>query len=283
MVKYVPIFRYFYNPMRCIVPYKNSLILVHIFLRLKRQFIYLSFLRPSFMRHFLFFFLFVAVFQATSCQDHTTQKPNPLDKQPPQIMPQAHHSKEKNLGTVVNAIEGDRVIWQKPEIIIQKLGDTHDKTIADIGASTGFFAFRLVPRAKKVIAVEIDPKCIHFMDSIKRTQFPDEFKNRFETRLAVADNPKLQAAEIDNVVMINIYTYLPNRIEYLRTVRHGIIKGGKLLIIDFKKKNIAVAPPMNERLEMNQVERELRLAGYKNIVVDDTSLDYQYIVMATRL
>ncbi len=44
-VKYVPIFRYFYNPMRSALPYKNSLILVHIFLRLKRQFIYLSFLK----------------------------------------------------------------------------------------------------------------------------------------------------------------------------------------------------------------------------------------------
>ncbi len=234
------------------------------------------------MRHFLFLSIFFAVFQATGCQDSATRIPNTLNKQPPKITPQAHHSKEKSIGTVVNDIEGERVIWQKPEIIIQKLGDTHDKTIADIGASTGFFAFRLVPRAKKVIAIEIDPKCIHFMDSIKQNQFPEEFKNRFEARLAVADNPKLQAAEIDDVVMINIYTYLPNRVEYLRTVRHGIIKGGKILIIDFKKKNIAIAPPMSERLEMNQVERELRMAGYKNIVVDDTSLDYQYIVMATR-
>jgi SAM-dependent methyltransferase len=235
------------------------------------------------MRHFLILSILFAVLLETGCRDTATRVPNTVDKQPPQITPQAHHSKEKNLGTVVNAIEGERVIWQKPEIIIQKLGDIRDKTIADIGASTGFFAFRLVPRAKKVVAVEIDPKCIHFMDSIKKNQFPDEFKNRFEARLAVADDPKLKAAEIDNVVMINIYTYLPNRIEYLRTVRHGIIKGGKILIIDFKKKNIAVAPPMSERLEINEVERELRIAGYKNIVVDDTSLDYQYIVMATRL
>ncbi|MEY4904683.1 MAG: hypothetical protein RLZZ292_2498 [Bacteroidota bacterium] len=235
------------------------------------------------MRHFLFFSILFVVFQATGCQDTATRMPNTVDKQPPQITPQAHHSIEKELKKGLPDIDGGRVIWQKPEIIIQKLGDIHDKVIADIGSSTGFFAFRLVPRAKKVVAVEIDPKCIHFMDSIKRNQFPDEFKNRFEARLAVADDPKLKAAEIDNVVMINIYTYLPNRIEYLRTVRHGIIKGGKILIIDFKKKNIAVAPPMSERLEMNQVEHELRIAGYKNIVVDDTSLDYQYIVMATRL
>jgi SAM-dependent methyltransferase len=235
------------------------------------------------MRHFLFFSILWMGLLETGCGDTATRIPNSVEKRPSQIAPQAHHSKEKNLGVVINDIDGGRVIWQKPEIIIEKLGDIHDKTVADIGASTGFFAFRLVPKAKKVVAVEIDPKCISFMDSIEHTQFPEELKNRFEARLAVPNDPKLKAAEVDDIVMINIYTYLPNRVEYLRTVRHGIIKGGKILIIDFKKKHIAVAPPMNERLEMNQVEHELRLAGYKNIVVDDTSLDYQYIVMATRL
>lgn len=52
--------------------------------------------------------------------------------------------------------EPDRVIWQKPEMVMELLGDMKDKVVADIGAGTGFFTFRLLQQAKKVIAVDID-------------------------------------------------------------------------------------------------------------------------------
>ncbi|MBK7700753.1 MAG: hypothetical protein IPJ39_19500 [Saprospiraceae bacterium] len=41
-----------------------------------------------------------------------------------------------------------RAIWQKPGLVIEKLGDISDKVIADIGAGTGYFSLRLAPRAK---------------------------------------------------------------------------------------------------------------------------------------
>ena len=37
----------------------------------------------------------------------------------------------------------DRLVWQKPEMVIKRLGDLSLKTVADLGAGTGFFAFRL--------------------------------------------------------------------------------------------------------------------------------------------
>ena len=60
-----------------------------------------------------------------------------------------------------------RAIWQKPGLVIEKLGDISDKVIADIGAGTGYFSFRLAPRAKKVIAIEIDEALIKYIDSSK--------------------------------------------------------------------------------------------------------------------
>ena len=33
--------------------------------------------------------------------------------------------------------EPDRVIWQKPEMVMELLGDMKDKVVADIGAGTG--------------------------------------------------------------------------------------------------------------------------------------------------
>ena len=35
----------------------------------------------------------------------------------------------------------NRVIWQKPELVIDMMGDLSDKSVADIGAGQGAFCF----------------------------------------------------------------------------------------------------------------------------------------------
>src|SRR5690606_26217477 len=53
-----------------------------------------------------------------------------------------------------------RTVWQKPASVISKLGDLSDKVVADIGAGTGYFSFRLAFHAHKVIAVDIDTNAL---------------------------------------------------------------------------------------------------------------------------
>ena len=35
----------------------------------------------------------------------------------------------------------DRLIWQKPDMVITRLGDLSTQTVVDLGAGTGFFCF----------------------------------------------------------------------------------------------------------------------------------------------
>ena len=175
----------------------------------------------------------------------------------------------------------DRGIWQKPELVISFLGDIKDKTVADIGAGTGYFTFRLVPKAKKVIAIDIDPRFINFLDSVK-VRLPEVYRNRFESRLAKFDDPLLQPGEADNVVIVNTYAYIENRVQYLKILYKGTAPGGQLLIIDFKKNNLPVGPPDEYKVSLAQVEHELTAAGFKVSKVDKDVLDYQYIVLATK-
>ncbi|MCB0617513.1 MAG: class I SAM-dependent methyltransferase [Saprospiraceae bacterium] len=177
----------------------------------------------------------------------------------------------------------DRVFWQKPDLVIDRLGDLSEKTVADIGAGSGYFARRLAHKAKRVIAVDIDEQFVEFMDSIKLVELPKELQGRFETRLATPEDAKLRNGEANIVLLVNTYIYVPNRIDYLLRLKEGLASGGTLVIIDFKKKRIPMNnPPADIRLPLYQVEAELEQAGYHRIISDDTSLDYQYIVMATR-
>lgn len=175
----------------------------------------------------------------------------------------------------------DRVIWQKPGMVISLLGDLEGKTVADIGAGSGYFAFRLVPKAKKVIGVEIDPRFIAFMDSIK-VRLPQPYQERFESRLAKPQDPMLKPGEADAVVMVNTYGYIENRPQYLATLSKGMSDGAQLLIIDFKKNSLPVGPEDEYKVAVGQVERELKSAGFLIQKIDNETLDYQYIVMATK-
>ena len=58
-------------------------------------------------------------------------------------------------GSAANGVQS-RQVWQKPNLVIELLGDLQDKTIADIGAGVGYFSFRLAEKANRVIAIEID-------------------------------------------------------------------------------------------------------------------------------
>lgn len=121
-------------------------------------------------------------------------------------------------GLVSNIESKDRVIWQKPDLVINLLGDLRNKTVADIGAGTGYFAFRLIPKAQKVIAIDIDPRLITFMDSIK-VRLSDAAKDRFVTRLAPPDNPKLTDQEADVVILVDTYGYIKKREKYLSHIK----------------------------------------------------------------
>lgn len=177
----------------------------------------------------------------------------------------------------------NRELWQKPQLVIEKMGDLSNKTVADIGSGSGSFARRLTQVAEKVIAIEIDPRFIEYMDSIKRVELSPAYQSRFETRLATTTDSKLETGEADIIVMVNTYLYVQNRKAYLKHLLDRLPSGGKLFIVDFKKKRIPLRNPAQRfRVPLFEVEKELEQVGFKNIVSDDRALDYQYIVIAEK-
>ena len=105
--------------------------------------------------------------------------------------------------------DDDRDIWQKPERVIDLMGPLEGKTVVDIGAGSGYFAFRCVPNAEKVIAVDIDPDFVAFLEN-KKALLPQNQQEKFEVRLASPDNPRLDDSEVDAVLLVNTYVYMLN-------------------------------------------------------------------------
>ena len=188
------------------------------------------------------------------------------------------HMRRTDFQTLVERFENpDRLRWQKPDLVIQKLGDLSSKTIADIGAGTGYFAFPLAELAGKVLAIDIDQR---FLDLINKKNEALEKPLPIETRLVTEHDPLLMPGETDVVLVANTYHHIMERTEYFRAVREKLATNGLLAIVDFKKEELPVGPPVDIKLSPGSVVDELDDAGFSNISVDTQSLEYQYIILA---
>ncbi len=216
--------------------------------------------------------------------DPSSNQPPPSDpiEPSPQEEVQADHDTPRAPGIKEDYINTNRVIWQKPDLVIDLLPSLEGKTVADIGAGTGFFALRLAPLSEKVIAIDIDRQFIDYLDSIKIYELPEQFQPKLETRLAEPSDPNLADDEADVVLIVNTYMYIRDRRSYLNTLQRGMAPNGELLIIDFKRKRTPIGPPQDLRVPLYRVEEELLAAGFQRVETNDTALDYQYIIIARK-
>ena len=181
-------------------------------------------------------------------------------------------------------VEQDRYAWQKPDLVIDKLGNLDGKVVADIGAGTGYFTFRLMQSAEKVIAIDIDQDMINLIE-IFRQNLDSINQIKVEPRIATPDNPNLKDEEVDIVVIINTIGYIEDRDQYLETLSKAMKDSAQLMIVDFKLKRIPsnIAPAIEYRVSLLEMEELLSKHGYEVIESDDRSLDYQYIVQAVKI
>jgi 2-polyprenyl-3-methyl-5-hydroxy-6-metoxy-1,4-benzoquinol methylase len=170
-----------------------------------------------------------------------------------------------------------RAKWQKPKEIVAGLGPLDGKTVADIGAGTGYFAFPIAKKAAKVIAIDIDQRFLDYIVHKKQTR---KIGSNIETRLTTADSPGLKPGEADIVLIVDTYHHIENRIKYLKKLRKGLRKGGVLVIIDFKKAKTPPGPPVEIRVAESRVELELKSAGLTVVSADRDTLPYQYVIKA---
>jgi 2-polyprenyl-3-methyl-5-hydroxy-6-metoxy-1,4-benzoquinol methylase len=186
-----------------------------------------------------------------------------------------HHSDFNEL--VKHFEDPARAQWQKPDEVIASLGPLDGKTVADIGAGSGYFTFPLAKKAAKVIAIDIDQRFLDYIEQKKRTQ---KVGANVETRITAPDSPGLKPGEADVVLIVDTYHHIENRIDYFKKLKKDLAKGGVLVIVDYKKENTPPGPPVELRIAQEQVETELKSAGFTAVSADRSLLPYQYIIKA---
>ena len=171
----------------------------------------------------------------------------------------------------------ERDAWQKPELVLSAMGNLKGKTVAEIGAGSGYFTFRLAEKSARVIAADVDDRFLKLIEEKKKSQ--PIFSKNIQTLKIPYDSPDLPARQFDKVLIVDTYHHIENRVEYFQKLMKRMKPGTELYIVDFKKKT-PVGPPDSMKLKAEEIQSELSRAGYGNIQIDNNTLPHQYIIKA---
>lgn len=169
----------------------------------------------------------------------------------------------------------ERDAYQKPEKVMEYLGNIKEKTIMDIGAGSGYFSVMLADKGAKVIAADVSDE---FLNYLKNRIEKNKLKN-IELRKVPYDSPNLKEGEVDKVLIVNTYHHIDNRSEYFAKVKKGTKSNGELVVIDFFKADVPVGP-RDHKVSIDEVIAELKKAGYTSFEVNVNLLPFQYLIRA---
>jgi ubiquinone/menaquinone biosynthesis C-methylase UbiE len=138
--------------------------------------------------------------------------------------------------------------------VMDILGVTTGKNVADIGAGSGWFTVRAAKRVGvgTVYAVDINPEATRYID--QRAQ--KEKLANVKTVLSKPDDPMLPTNSVDAVLLLKTYHEVAHPVELLRNLHAALRAGAKVGIIDRNGNG------ENHGVGKDMVIREAQEAGY---------------------
>ena len=177
---------------------------------------------------------------------------------------------------------GDLSVFESPgrdqrlqiDRVMETLGINRGKSVADIGAGSGWFTVRAAKRVGNgmVYAVDINPEAVRYIGQrAEKEKLPN-----VKTILSKADDPMLPANSVDAVLLLKTYHEVAHPVELLRNLRAALRSGAKVGIIDRNGNG------ENHGVGKDVVIREANLAGYQlNGQYDFVKDDMDYFLVFT--
>lgn len=200
-----------------------------------------------------------------------------------QAPPTPHeHPEERGGPTALDAYVADmedasRAAWQRPDEVVRALELEPGDTACDIGAGPGYFSLRLarvVAPAGHVYAVDVEPRMLEALNERLERASVDNVT----PVLSLPADPLLADRLCDLVLIVNTYHHFPDPPRYLKRLTRALRPGGRLVNIDFHKRETPHGPPVARRVAREDFLNDARGAGLEPLG-EPAFLPYQYFVV----
>lgn len=190
------------------------------------------------------------------------------------------HGNPEDLAAYIAKMEDPaRDLWQKPDQVVRALAPLDARSVCDIGAGSGYFALRLgraVGAQGHVWAVDVEPHLL----GVLRERIQSAGATKVTPVLGLPDDPRLPAGACDLILIVDTFHHFPDGTAYLKRLGRALKTGGRLVNVDFHKRELPVGPALEHKVAREDFLRHAEQAGFK-LLREHGFLPYQYFLVLT--
>ncbi|MGE4062548.1 MAG: class I SAM-dependent methyltransferase [Rhodospirillaceae bacterium] len=149
--------------------------------------------------------------------------------------------------------------------------------VADIGAGTGYFTFRLareVPEGK-VYAVDVQPE---MLDRIRGRIASTKTRNVEVVHGSIA-TPRLPSNTIDLMLVVDAYHEFALPREMGAAMAWSLKPGGRLVLVEYRGEDPNVPIKALHKMTVAQARKEMEAIGLRFVSVNSTTLPWQHVMI----
>jgi SAM-dependent methyltransferase len=152
-----------------------------------------------------------------------------------------------------------RGVEEQPGAAIAALDLSPTSVVADIGAGTGYFSFRISPQVPqgKVFAVDVQPEMIDILNFLKQE---NEITN-VEPILGSETEPNLPAETVDLALMVDAYHEFAYPREMMTSIVKALKPGGQAVLLEYRGENPLIPIKGLHKMTQRQVKKEMSAVG----------------------
>jgi ubiquinone/menaquinone biosynthesis C-methylase UbiE len=156
---------------------------------------------------------------------------------------------------------------EQPAVLVDSMNLAPTDVVADIGAGTGYFTFRIAPEvpAGRVFAVDIQPEMLAMMRETIQTENVD---NVTLVEGSVTD-PSLPADSIDKALMVDAYHEFSHPREMMLNLREALVPGGRVYLVEYRKEDPSIPIKPLHKMTEAQARKEMEAVGLEWVATEE--------------
>lgn len=159
----------------------------------------------------------------------------------------------------------EREAEERTDLLVRLLPIEEGYVIADIGAGSGYFAWRFakeVGENGKVLAVDIQPEMLEILaENMEKRGVAD----RVEGIRGTITDPKLPPESVDLAILIDVYHELSHPYEMTVETVKGLKPGGLLVFVEYRAEDPAVRIKRLHKMTEEQVKKEMSVQNLEHV------------------